>query len=148
MSQKKTILIIDDDKDIAETLSSYLALEGFKVRTAFDGQQGLEAARREQPDLIVLDVMLPGRNGYQVARSLREDWRQGRISRMPSILMLTAREEALQTWSGSDVFMYKPFDIDELMGWVRSLTRAAVAVPPDGNRDRRGLQRKTLFGIG
>jgi DNA-binding response OmpR family regulator len=67
---------------------------------------------------------------------------------MPSILMITAREEALPTWSGSDVFLYKPFDVEELVAWVRSLTGAGIAVPVERNTDSRGFYRKTLFGIG
>ena len=128
MSEKKRILVVDDKEDIVETVSFCLTQEGFEVVTAFDGQQALEVARREQPDLIVLDVMLPKENGYQVARFLREDWQEGRLPKMPAILMLTARtvfdaqrEEFLQTWSGADVFMYKPFDLDELMARVKSL---------------------------
>jgi two-component system alkaline phosphatase synthesis response regulator PhoP len=129
MSQKNNrILVVDDKEDIVETVSFCLTQEGFEVVTAFDGKQALEVARREQPDLIVLDVMLPKENGYQVARFLREDWQEGRLPKMPAILMLTARtvfdaqrEEFLQTWSGADVFMYKPFDLDELTARVKSL---------------------------
>lgn len=128
MNESKKILVVDDKEDIVETVSFCLAQEGFEVVTAFDGNQALEVARREHPDLIVLDVMLPKENGYQVARFLREDWQQGRLPRMPAILMLTARtvfdserEEFLQTWSGADVFMYKPFDLDELAARVKSL---------------------------
>ena len=128
MIENKRILVVDDKEDIVETVSFCLAQEGFEVLTAFDGHQALEIARREQPDLIVLDVMLPKENGYQVARFLREDWQQGRLPKMPAILMLTARtvfdserEEFLQTWSGADLFMYKPFDLDELTARVKSL---------------------------
>lgn len=132
MSEKNNrILVVDDKEDIVETVSFCLTQEGFEVLAAFDGQQALEVARREQPDLIVLDVMLPKENGYQVARFLREDWQEGRLPKMPAILMLTARtvfdaqrEEFLQTWSGADVFMYKPFDLDELMVRVKSLLPA------------------------
>jgi two-component system alkaline phosphatase synthesis response regulator PhoP len=135
MSEKKKILVVDDKEDIVETVSFCLGQEGFEVVTAFDGQQALEVARREQPDLIVLDVMLPKENGYQVARFLREDWQEKRLAKMPAILMLTARtvfdaqrEEFLQTWSGADVFMYKPFDLDELTARVKSLLRVAANV--------------------
>jgi DNA-binding response OmpR family regulator len=128
MNGNHKVLVVDDKKDIVETVSFCLAQEGLEVVMAFDGLQALEVARREEPDLIVLDVMLPKENGYQVARYLREDWQAGRLSKMPAILMLTARtvfdsqrEEFLQTWSGADLFMYKPFDLDELVLRVKSL---------------------------
>lgn len=124
----KKILVVDDKHDIVETVSFCLTQEGFEVSSAYDGEQALEVARREQPDLIVLDVMLPKENGYQVARYLREDYQEGRISTRPKILLLTARtvsekqrEDFLQTWSGAEVFMYKPFDLEELVSRVKEL---------------------------
>jgi DNA-binding response OmpR family regulator len=91
----------------------------------------LEVARREEPDLIVLDVMLPKENGYQVARYLRDDYKEGRISTLPKVLLLTARtvsdkqrEDFLQTWSGAEVFMYKPFDLEELVDRVKEMLRS------------------------
>lgn len=116
------ILVVDDQKDIVETISFSLQQEGYEVLRAFDGEEALRVARAEQPDLIVLDVMLPKENGYQVARYLREDEKEGKLPKRTKILMLTARtvpqkerEEFLQTWSGAEVFMYKPFDLDELV---------------------------------
>jgi DNA-binding response OmpR family regulator len=125
---RKKVLVVDDQRDIVETISFCLQQEGYEVLNAFDGQEALEKARSEQPDLIVLDVMLPKENGYQVARYIREDQKEGRISRRPRIIMLTARtvaekerEEFLQTWSGADVFMYKPFDLDVLVQQVAEM---------------------------
>jgi DNA-binding response OmpR family regulator len=122
------ILIVDDKTDIVETVSFCFAQEGYEIFTAFDGQEALDVARREQPDLIVLDVMLPRENGYQVARFLREDWKEGKLKTLPKILLLTARtvfesdrEEFLQTWSGADAIMYKPFDLEELIGKVKEM---------------------------
>lgn len=121
MSGKKKVLVVDDQKDIVETIAFCLEQEGYEVITAYDGEEALKQARAEQPDLIILDVMLPKENGYQVARYLREDAQSGRITRQPSIIILTARtvdekdrEEFLQTWTGADEFMYKPFDIEVL----------------------------------
>jgi two-component system response regulator VicR len=121
------VLVADDTKDIVESVSFCLQQRGYQVITAFDGAQALEVARAEEPDLMVLDVMMPKENGYQVARLVREDEKSGIISKRTRILMLTARtterrrEEFLQTWSGADAFMYKPFDLDELMGCVDEL---------------------------
>jgi DNA-binding response OmpR family regulator len=124
----KKILVVDDKADIVETVSLCLTQEGFEVSTAFDGEQALEVARREEPELIVLDVMLPKENGYQVARYLRDDYKEGKISTLPKILLLTARtvsdkqrEDFLQTWSGAEVCMYKPFDLEELVDRVKMM---------------------------
>lgn len=136
------ILVVDDKKDIVETISFCLEQEGYEVLTAFDGVSALETARREEPDLMVLDVMLPKENGYQVARFLREDAQEGRIGTRPRILMLTARtvsdrkrEDFLQTWSGADEFMYKPFDLDELVRRIDELCRG-IQLSSEG-RDRQ-----------
>ena len=122
------ILVVDDKKDIVETVSFCFEQEGFAVSEAFDGHEALVKARSEEPDLIVLDVMLPKENGYQVARYLRDDFREGKLSKRPKILLLTARtvsdsqrEDFLQTWSGADAFMYKPFDLEELMELAKEL---------------------------
>jgi len=132
MKQQTKILVVDDKRDIVETVSYCLAEEGFEVSAAFDGRQALDKARAEEPDLIVLDVMLPGENGYQVARFLREDSQAGRISKRPKVLLLTARtvcdgqrEDFLQTWSGADAMMYKPFDLEELVRCVKALLAGA-----------------------
>lgn len=135
MANRRKILVVDDKPDIVETVTLCLTQEGFDVSTAFDGEQALELAREEQPDLIVLDVMLPKENGYQVARYLREDYKQGRIATLPKILLLTARtvsdkqrEDFLQTWSGAEVFMYKPFDLEEVVSTVKRLLDQAGLV--------------------
>jgi DNA-binding response OmpR family regulator len=129
------ILIVDDKVDIVETLSFCFAQEGYHVLTAFDGHEALEVARREDPDLIVLDVMLPGENGYQIARFLREDWQEGKLAKRPKILLLTARtvsdpkrEAFLMTWSGADAFMYKPFDLEELVCRIKEMLPEPRAV--------------------
>lgn len=130
MTQSTKILVVDDKSDIVEIVSFCLLQEGFEVSAAFDGHQALEKARAGEPDLIVLDVMLPVENGYQVARSLREDHQKGKLSKRPKILLLTARtvadrqrEDFLQTWSGADAVMYKPFEVEELLDRVMGLLR-------------------------
>src|SRR5450759_1966791 len=82
----KKILVVDDEPGITELLDSYLAKEGYSVVTAADGEAALSAAEREQPDLILLDLMLPKKNGYEVCREIRAK------SNIP-IIMLTARDE-------------------------------------------------------
>lgn len=132
MKTRSKVLVVDDKKDIVETVSFCLAQEGFDVSSAFDGEEALAVARREEPDVIVLDVMLPKENGYQVARYLRDDFKEGRISTLPKVLLLTARtvpdkqrEDFLQTWSGAEVLMYKPFDLDDLVNRVMLLATQA-----------------------
>ena len=127
---KGKVLVVDDQRDIVDTISFVLEQEGYQVLTAFNGHEALGVARIEQPDAIVMAVMLPKENGYQVARYIREDEKAGKLSKHVKILMLTARavpekerEEFLQTWSGADAFMYKPFDLDELVRRIGEMLR-------------------------
>lgn len=129
---KPHILIVDDETDIVETVRFGLEQEGFEVSTAGDGEQALERARRMQPDLIVMDVMMPKENGYRVARQLREDQAAGKLAKRPAILLLTARnlkadperEQMFAEFSQADAIMYKPFEMDELVKRVRGLLAA------------------------
>ena len=136
-SNKGKILVADDQSDIVDTISFRLEDEGYEVFTAFDGAQALDVTRREQPDIVVLDVMMPKENGYQVSRFIREDEKEGKLPKRTQILLLTARtilekerEEFLQTWSGADAFMYKPFDMEDLVdriGEMRGVSQAKSA---------------------
>ena len=128
MTAQSKILIVDDQADIVETVSFCLQQEGYEIFTASDGEQALEITRAESPDLIVLDVMMPKENGYQVARYIREDVQAGRIAKAPEILMLTARvvndtdrQAFIESWTGTHHFMYKPFDLDELVHKVSEM---------------------------
>jgi two-component system, OmpR family, response regulator MprA len=122
------VLIVDDDALIRASLRRTLAFEGYQVREAGDGVGALEAALDELPDLVILDVMLPGIDGMEVCRRLRE------VNDVP-ILMLTAREgtssqvEGLD--SGADDYLVKPFVKDELLARIRALLRRRA---PDGPR--------------
>ncbi len=115
------ILIVEDDEKIRKLLESDMELEGFKVIVAANGVDGLELAKRENPDLIILDLMLPKMNGYDVCRGLRRD-----KSDVP-ILMLTAKgqdtEKAVGLNMGADDYMTKPFSGIELMARVKALLR-------------------------
>lgn len=122
MEHRANILIVDDEPDIVETLDFALRRRGFSVRCAYDGDEAMRLAKDEPPDLMLLDVMLPGTNGYEVSRQLKESMADG--SGFP-ILLLTARrvssperEEFVSTWSRADSVLYKPFALDRLVAEI------------------------------
>ena len=119
----RTILVVDDDKKIVQLVSLYLRKEGYRVLPAFDGQEALEIARSQQPDLIVLDLFLPELDGTDVCRLLRAD------SRVP-IIMLTARatdeDKLLGLDLGADDYLTKPFNPRELVARVRAVLRRTL----------------------
>jgi DNA-binding response OmpR family regulator len=114
------ILIIEDDKKTASLVALYLEREGFQPRIAYDGQQGLEMARQHPPLLIILDLMLPVIDGWEVCRQLRKS------SDVP-IIMLTARDEEVDLISGltlgADDYVAKPFSPRELVARVKAVLR-------------------------
>lgn len=120
MDRTTTILLIEDDESIAEPLIFGLQNEGFQVLHAIDGHAGIELARAAQPDLILLDVMLPRLDGFAVCRILRQE------SAVP-IIMLTARGQELDRVMGlelgADDYVVKPFSFRELLARVRALLR-------------------------
>jgi two-component system response regulator MprA len=121
VSDAPRILVIDDDPKIRSVVRRGLVYEGFRVVDAGSGEEGLEKARDQMPDLVVLDVMLPGIDGLEVCRRLRGAGDE------VSILMLTARDEVkdrvegLET--GADDYLVKPFSFEELLARVRALLR-------------------------
>jgi two-component system response regulator CpxR len=114
------ILIIDDDEELCELVSEFLTVEGFSVAAVHDGAEGLRQAASDKFDLVTLDVMLPGINGFAVLRELR------RTSRIP-VLMLTARgddtERIVGLESGADDYLAKPFNPRELIARIRAILR-------------------------
>ena len=90
--EPKKVLVVEDEEDIAQTIRFALERVGHQVSTAGDGNQALETARRVLPDVMILDVMLPERNGYNVSRTLKEEYEHGKLPRDIKILMLTARK--------------------------------------------------------
>lgn len=129
----KRILLVDDDPDILATLRCALEAHGFGVEVARDGREAMARARTAPPDLLVLDVMLPGMNGYEIARWLKAEMRHGSVPPF-KILMLTARrvassarQEFLATWSGADAQLWKPFDLGVLVHEIRTLLASTPA---------------------
>ncbi len=128
----KRILIVEDEKNIVDILSFNLSREGYDTLEALDGKTGLQLALEQDPDLILLDIMLPEMNGFDVCRSLRE---QGRAT---PVIMLTAREEetdkVLGLELGADDYITKPFSMRELLARVKANIRrsdmAALTAPP------------------
>jgi DNA-binding response OmpR family regulator len=116
----ETILVVEDERALRETLEYNLRKEGYAVQTAADGRLALEDARRLKPDLIVLDIMLPGMDGFEVCRILRRE------SSTP-ILMLTARDDEIDRVVGLEVgaddYLTKPFSMRELMARVKAQLR-------------------------
>lgn len=128
------ILVVDDDADILDTLRYALEQEGYQVAAYANGRAALEAARREPPDAAILDVMLPGLNGYEVSRLLKHDMREARLQSFP-VLLLTARrvesgerQRFLATWSAADAMIWKPYDLTALLHKLKSLTATAAQV--------------------
>ncbi|MFV9503007.1 MAG: response regulator [Oscillochloridaceae bacterium umkhey_bin13] len=121
-----TILLVEDETTLAETLRYNLEREGYTVLWADDGVQGLELARREQPDLIVLDIMLPRLDGFSVCRIIRQE------SDVP-VVMLTARQDEVDRIAGlelgADDYISKPFSLGEFLARVRAIMRRTERQP-------------------
>lgn len=127
--QMQRVLIVEDEVDIADLIMFNLQRAGYEVLKAHDGIIGTETAIRERPDLIVLDLMLPGRDGYSVFREIRRD---ARTSRIP-VIMLTARaqtEDRIQGLeAGADDYLTKPFSPKELVLRVNAILKRTDAPP-------------------
>ena len=138
----KRILIVEDEKNIVDILSFNLTREGYETLEAYDGQAGLQLALEQNPDLILLDLMLPKMDGFDVCRNLRKK------NRSTPVIMLTAREEetdkVLGLELGADDYITKPFSMRELLARVKANIRrnemvTGASVPaPSGNRMELG----------
>ena len=129
MSDKK-IMIVEDDRNLLDTLVYNIEKEGYAAITSINGEEAVESARKEKPDLIILDIMLPALNGLEVCRILRKEM-------SVPILMLTARNEEVDKIIGLEVgaddYMTKPFSMRELIARIRAMLRRAgmTATEPD-----------------
>lgn len=119
----KRILIVDDDKSIVKIVRGYLEQAGFEVLAAYDGETAMHALRREKPDLLILDLMLPDRDGWEITRLIRAD---AALATTP-IIMLTARiedtDKIIGLELGADDYITKPFNVREVVARVRALLR-------------------------
>lgn len=151
----RKVLIVDDEKTIVDILKFNLKKEGYETVCAYDGREGLRMAQQENPDLILLDIMLPYMDGFEVCRTLRESG-----SNVP-IIMITAREEETDKVfgleNGADDYITKPFSMRELMARVKANMRRspAAAAPAEtgGSVIRAGalsvdLERHSVFKNG
>lgn len=127
MVNKQKILIVDDDTNISELISLYLTKECFETKCVEDGEAALDAFKNFKPNLILLDLMLPGMDGYQVCREIRK------LSQTP-IIMLSAKGEVfdkvLGLELGADDYIIKPFDTKELVARVKAVLRRTFVVEP------------------
>jgi two-component system response regulator MprA len=147
------ILVVEDEDRIREFINRGLTFEGYRVDAAADGQIGLDMARENPPDLVLLDIMLPGIDGLEVCRRIRS------VSDVP-ILMLTAKEtiedRVIGLDAGADDYLVKPFAFDELMARVRALLRRSQPVKPQVYRfadleldtgTRQGTRNGRIFDL-
>ena len=126
MSKERTgasILVVDDDPEIVSMLSTRLTARGYKVSSAGDGHRALELAKRERPDIVLLDVMMPGKSGWEVARALKQD----PVTQSIKIVMVTAIgaqvNEITSPLYGADAHVDKPFEFEKLEKVISSLVK-------------------------
>jgi len=128
------VLVVDDDPGIVKVVRAYLEQDGFRVLVAHDGKKAMQIARNERPDLVILDLMLPEMDGWDVCRALRKE------SDVP-VIMLTARVEESDKLVGlelgADDYVTKPFSPRELVARVRSVLRRVQGMPPEPERISR-----------
>jgi CheY-like chemotaxis protein len=121
---KASILIVDDDPEIVVMLSTRLGARGYKVSTASDGKAAIEMAKRERPELVLLDVMMPGKSGWEVARALKQD----PVTQSIKIVMVTAIGEQVNELTsplyGADAHIDKPFEFERLERVIADLIKS------------------------
>ncbi len=140
---KGKILIVDDDENICELLRLYLEKDGYETSIAHDGQQAISTFQSEAPDLILLDIMLPKLDGWQVCREIRKE------SRVP-IIMLTAKGETfdkiLGLELGADDYVSKPFDAKEVLARVKAVLRRTMS-PEEGEGKKEVRYDKLIINL-
>ena len=138
MSQKKRILLIEDEEDIAALIKLQAELSGYKLHVEVDGINGYRAVEREQPDLVILDIMLPGQNGFDVCRKIKSN---PELKSIP-VIILTAKDEELDIVLGlelgADDYVSKPFSPKVLFSRIKAVLRRG--------RDPENVQKTLVFG--
>lgn len=122
---KKRILIVDDEKDLVETVAFRLQANGYEVISAYDGQEGLDKAKKEKPDLIILDLMLPKIDGYKVCRMLKFDEKYKKIPIILFTACVQEEDKKLGQDVGADSYMTKPFEPQALLTQIKELLKEA-----------------------
>ena len=139
----KSILIVEDDNNIADLLRLYLEKEGYQATIAADGTQGIDLYRKLRPDLVLLDVMMPGVDGWGVLRAIRQD------SQTP-VIMLTAKGETTDKVSGlkqgADDYITKPFEMKEVLARIEAVLRRAAG-DSDKEKPRRLVFDKLIIDL-
>ena len=137
MAERQKVLIVDDDSNIAEIISLYLIKEMFETKVAEDGYEALELFESFEPDLIILDLMLPGKDGYEVCREIRKQ-------KDTPIIMLSAKGETfdkvLGLELGADDYMIKPFDTKELVARVKAVLRRYRKAAPAPEKPKQKIR--------
>lgn len=138
---ERTVLIVEDDRALLDVLKFNLTKEGYHVITALDGSQALEAARQKQPDIILLDVMLPEIDGFDVCRILRQEM-------TTPILMLTAKDSEIDKIVGLEVgaddYLTKPFSMRELLARIRAMLRRSEMVETKPSKQEMSIRAGEL----
>ena len=139
MSQKKRILLIEDEEDIASLIKLHAEVAGYKLHVEVDGINGFRAVEREKPDLVVLDIMLPGQNGFDVCRKIKS---HSELRSIP-VIILTAKNEELDIVLGlelgADDYIPKPFSPKVLFSRIKAVLRR-------GSKDQDRSQKNIAFG--
>ena len=138
----RKVLIVDDEKNIVDIIAFNLKKEGYQVITAADGEEGVEKTFSENPDLILLDIMMPKMDGYEACRKIRE-------KKHTPIIMLTARAEevdkVLGLEMGADDYVTKPFGVRELMARVKANLRKVAALQETNHTDENAVKYGNLL---
>src|SRR2546421_6216306 len=133
------ILVCDDERHIVRLIQVNLERQGYTVTTAFDGKEGLEKIRTEKPDLVVLDVMMPYMDGFEVLKTIR---REPETENLP-VIMLTAKAQDKDVFEGyhygADMYLTKPFNPMELVTFVKRITQSGPGAEGDGGGKRYEL---------